>query len=75
MNLAALTSNTSVSGQVLDDLVSVLIRYNTDPEIVYATKRCGFVMTDYNEHSMSTEQKAKWMCAIKEYHSFCSIKH
>ena len=52
-----------MSGQILSAAGKAAVR----PELIYAMKKTGRIVTESNQHLLTDEELQEWQDAIKEY--------
>jgi len=62
-----LITNKKAEGEMLENLLVFLAARGVNQEIIFAARKCGFVVTEYNEKYLSKEQLVQWAKAIVEY--------
>lgn len=48
-------------------LTEAMERAGVHPAYIHAVRQCGFVLTEENAHSLSTDQVARWEAAVDEW--------
>jgi len=59
--------------KIEDEMVAVLENVGVGPQIIYAYKKTGLLLTAENESLVSTQDIAEWDAAIDEYFDLESI--
>ena len=54
--------------ELSDMMVSAFEEVNTPPELVYAFKKTGFMLSTTNRHLFRSEDLREWDRAIREYY-------
>lgn len=47
--------------------INIARRAGIAEELIYAYHKCGFVITEQNQHKFGEKEKRAWMRAIREY--------
>ena len=53
--------------EVTDSLADLLERTGTHPAFIHATRVCGFLVTEENEHLWDVEDVERWDDAVDEW--------
>jgi hypothetical protein len=48
-------------------LTEAMERAGVHPAYVHAVRRCGFVLTEANESTLTADQRARWHAAVDEW--------
>lgn len=54
---------------MFEEIFKMAAEADTRPEILYAMRKTGRIVTTKNRHLLSPEESAEWNAAIDEYHS------
>jgi len=59
---------TPLSGEQIEELMlSALVQAGVRPEIIYACKKTGRLVTESNEHLLTRAELREWKEAVEEY--------
>lgn len=54
---------------IFDEVADAAKRANLPPDLIYAMRKTGRIVTEQNRHLLSPEEAAEWNAAIEEFKS------